>query len=99
MLVRHEDGEDAMKIYIDRDICTGTLPFCVRCFAFLAEHPMGVDRPCITQIIPNNGETVTFVIRTEGETVTLTLDPATRERVITEGWDALVPFVPSFFRA
>jgi hypothetical protein len=60
---------------------------------------MGVDRPCITQILPSNEETVTFVIHTEGEVVTLTLDPAARERVITEGWDALVPFIPSFFRA
>jgi hypothetical protein len=87
-----------MKVTIDRNICGAALNACEHCFSIFAQHPQGVDRYCIVEQIDDGSDEMTLTIRSNGHEQTSTLDEAQRQMVASEGWSALVNFVPQFYR-
>ena len=90
-----------MRITLDRRLCTGSLPFCERCFDIFVTTPQGTERACVTEMIDDGRELMTLrIISTEGED-TLTLAPADAQAVALEGWPHAkrVKFEPDFYRA
>ncbi len=87
-----------MKVIIDRDLCDASLPFCARCSAAFIRYPEGSDRLCIRDIIDDEKETLTIVLKTDDRTLEIELSEEERELASVEGWEALADFDPALFR-
>lgn len=88
-----------MKIVIDRGLCDASLSFCARCSATFFQKPMGVDRPCITEIVDDgDDEHLRFEVRTDGRTLKFKLTDQAQEGLAMEGWEFLARFDPALIR-
>lgn len=87
-----------MKVIIDRDLCDASLPFCSRCSAAFIRFPEGSDRLCIREIVDDNKDTLTLVMKTDNRTIEIELTDEQRELASVEGWEALADFDPALFR-
>lgn len=89
-----------MKIVMDRSYCDAALPFCARCSAAFFQHPLGTDRPCVTDVIDDGDDDVLrFEMRTEGHKLEFVLTDELQEGLALEGWEFLADFDPSLFRS
>lgn len=88
-----------MKVFIDRDLCDASLPFCQRCSAAFIRNPEGSDRLCIREIIDDGREILTIHMLTDGREFEIELTDEERELASVEGWEALADFDPALFRS
>jgi hypothetical protein len=88
-----------MKVYIDRDMCDASLPFCARCSAAFIRYPEGSDRMCIRNIVDDGKDTLTLVVMTDGRVLEMELTEEQRELASVEGWQVLADFDPALFRS
>ncbi len=87
-----------MKVFIDRDLCDASLPFCQRCSAAFIRYPEGSDRLCIREITDDGAEELTIIVHSDNRTIEITLSEDERELASIEGWEALADFDPALFR-
>lgn len=87
-----------MKVFIDRDLCNSSLPFCQRCSAVFFRFPEGTDRLCITKVVDDGQDLLTLVMKTDGRVLEIELTDEERELASIEGWEALADFDPALFR-
>jgi hypothetical protein len=87
-----------MKLTMDRSLCNHVLSKCESCFARLMVNPLGEDRHCITEYVPDDDETIYLTLKYDGNVQQLTLSPADRELVATLGWSRFVDVLPRFYR-
>jgi hypothetical protein len=87
-----------MKVFIDRDLCDASLPFCQRCSAAFIRYPEGSDRLCIREITDDGEDELTIIVHSDNRTIELTLSEDERELASIEGWEALADFDPALFR-
>ena len=88
-----------MKIYMDRDYCDASLPFCARCSAAFFRKPLGTDRPCVTRIVDDgNDQVLHFIVATDNRTLEFDLTKDVQEGLAIEGWEFLADFDPALFR-
>ena len=87
-----------MKVVMDRDLCTASLPYCQRCSAAFIRHPQGTDRLCIREVVEDDSEHLTLQIFTDGRELQLELSDEQRDLAAVEGWEALADFDPALFR-
>ena len=88
-----------MKVFIDRELCDASLPFCSRCSAAFIRYPEGSDRLCIREIVDDDKEVLTIVMKTDNRTLEIELTDEERELASVEGWEALADFDPALFRS
>jgi hypothetical protein len=87
-----------MKVFIDRDLCDASLPFCQRCSAAFIRYPEGSDRLCIREITDDGQDELTIIVHSDNRTLEITLSEDERELASIEGWEALADFDPALFR-
>ena len=87
-----------MKVFIDRDLCDASLPFCQRCSAAFIRYPEGSDRLCIREITDDGEDELTIVVHSDNRTIEITLSEEERELASIEGWEVLADFDPALFR-
>jgi hypothetical protein len=87
-----------MKVFIDRDLCDASLPFCARCSAAFIRYPEGSDRLCIRDIIDDGKDTLTLIVNSDNRTLEIELTDEERDLASVEGWQALADFDPALFR-
>ena len=87
-----------MKVFIDRDLCDASLPFCQRCSAAFIRYPEGTDRLCIREITEEDIDELTIMVHSDNRTLEITLTEDERELASVEGWEALADFDPALFR-
>jgi hypothetical protein len=87
-----------MKVFIDRDLCDASLPFCQRCSAAFIRYPEGSDRLCIREITDDGEDELTIIVHSDNRTIEITLSEDERELASIEGWEALADFDPALFR-
>ena len=87
-----------MKVFIDRDLCDASLPFCQRCSAAFIRYPEGSDRLCIREITDDGEDELTIIVHSDNRTIEVTLSEDERELASIEGWEALADFDPALFR-
>jgi hypothetical protein len=87
-----------MKVFIDRDLCDASLPFCQRCSAAFIRYPEGSDRLCIREITDDGTDELTIIVHSDNRTLEITLSEDERELASIEGWEALADFDPALFR-
>lgn len=87
-----------MKVFIDRDLCDASLPFCARCSAAFIRYPEGSDRLCIRDIIDDGKDTLTLIVNSDNRTFEIELTDEERDLASVEGWQALADFDPALFR-
>ena len=87
-----------MKVVIDRDLCSASLPFCQRCSAAFIRYPEGTDRLCIRDVVEDGNESLTLQILTDGREINVELSEEQRELAAVEGWEVLADFDPALFR-
>ena len=87
-----------MKVFIDRDLCDASLPFCQRCSAAFIRNPQGEDRLCIREIVDDGKDTLTLHMKTDGREIEIELTDEMRELASVEGWEILADFDPALFR-
>jgi hypothetical protein len=87
-----------MKVFIDRDLCDASLPFCQRCSAAFIRYPEGSDRLCIREITDDGEDELTIMVHSDNRTIEITLSEDERELASIEGWEALADFDPALFR-
>lgn len=87
-----------MKVVMDRDLCSASLPFCQRCSAAFIRYPEGTDRLCIRDVVDDGNESLTLQILTDGREISVELSDEQRELASVEGWEALADFDPALFR-
>jgi len=87
-----------MKVFIDRDLCDASLPFCQRCSAAFIRYPEGSDRLCIREITDDGEDELTIIVHSDNRTIEITLTEDERELASIEGWEALADFDPALFR-
>ena len=87
-----------MKVFIDRDLCDASLPFCQRCSAAFIRNPQGEDRMCIREVVDDGKDTLTLHLKTDGRELEIELNDEMRELASVEGWEILADFDPALFR-
>ena len=87
-----------MKVFIDRDFCDASLPFCQRCSAAFIRNPQGEDRMCIREVVDDGKDTLTLHLKTDGRELEIELNDEMRELASIEGWEILADFDPALFR-
>ncbi|MGD2079207.1 MAG: hypothetical protein PVH18_12545 [Chloroflexota bacterium] len=87
-----------MKVFIDRDLCDASLPFCARCSAAFIRYPEGSDRLCIRDIIDDGKDALTLIVNSDNRTFEIELTDEERDLASVEGWQALADFDPALFR-
>jgi hypothetical protein len=87
-----------MRVFIDRDLCDASLPFCARCSAAFIRYPEGSDRLCIRDIIDDGKDALTLIVNSDNRTFEIELTDEERDLASVEGWQALADFDPALFR-
>lgn len=87
-----------MQMTIDRDLCDHVLSECEQCLARLMRHPLGEDRPCITNLFDDGDPVLRLALKYDGLEQTFVLAPEDREIVALQGWSQLVEVMPRMYR-
>jgi hypothetical protein len=86
-----------MRIVMDRNTCTTTLPACEECFATFVLRGCAPDRGCITDVEDDGREETTLVLLYDSTEAQIVVTDQNRELLAYDGWAAYVDVMPDFF--